>query len=40
VIEDAAFNARWPPAPRDIAPANWVIARRDKPPVFSGLGNR
>ncbi|KRD73912.1 phospholipase D family protein [Lysobacter sp. Root983] len=39
VIDDAAFAAELAASiRRDIAPANsWVIARRDKPPVFSGL---
>jgi len=39
VIEDEAFaRALGDSIRRDIAPANsWVIARRDKPPVFSGL---
>ncbi|MFC3551912.1 phospholipase D family protein [Lysobacter cavernae] len=39
VIEDAGFAAALAASiHRDIAPANsWVIARRDKPPVFSGL---
>jgi phosphatidylserine/phosphatidylglycerophosphate/cardiolipin synthase-like enzyme len=39
VIEDAAFaQALAASIRRDIAPANsWVIARRDKPPVLSGL---
>ncbi|MEG3790907.1 phospholipase D family protein [Lysobacter sp. CCNWLW3] len=39
VIEDVAFAAELAASiRRDIAPANsWVIARRDKPPVFSGL---
>ena len=39
VIEDPAFaQALRASIWRDIAPANsWVIARRDKPPVFSGL---
>ena len=39
VIEDEAFaQALRSSIKRDIAPANsWVIARRDKPPVFSGL---
>ncbi|QDH71919.1 phospholipase D family protein [Lysobacter alkalisoli] len=39
VIEDRAFaEALAESIRRDIAPANsWVIARRDKPPVFSGL---
>ncbi|NZA26155.1 phospholipase D family protein [Luteimonas sp. SJ-92] len=39
VIEDPAFaRALAASIRRDIAPANsWVIARRDKPPVFSGL---
>lgn len=39
VIEDAAFaRALAASIRRDMAPANsWVIARRDKPPVFSGL---
>lgn len=39
VIEDAAFaRALADSIRRDMAPANsWVIARRDKPPVFSGL---
>ncbi|NUT12878.1 MAG: phospholipase D family protein, partial [Cupriavidus sp.] len=39
VIEDAAFaKALGDSIRRDIAPANsWAIARRDKPPVFSGL---
>ena len=39
VIEDDAFaRALAASIRRDIAPANsWAIARRDKPPVFSGL---
>lgn len=39
VIEDAAFaRALAASIRRDTLPANaWVIARRDKPPVFSGL---
>jgi putative cardiolipin synthase len=39
IIEDPAFaRALADSIRRDIAPANaWVIARRDKPPVFSGL---
>lgn len=39
VIEDAAFaRALATSIRRDIAPENaWTIARRDKPPVFSGL---
>ncbi|MBB1087308.1 phospholipase D family protein [Lysobacter sp. SG-8] len=39
VIEDAAFaQALADSIRRDIAPENsWAIARRDKPPVFSGL---
>jgi phosphatidylserine/phosphatidylglycerophosphate/cardiolipin synthase-like enzyme len=39
VIEDPAFaQALRASIHRDIEPANsWVIARRDKPPVFSGL---
>lgn len=39
VIDDPAFaRALADSIRRDIAPANsWVIARRDKPPVFSGL---
>lgn len=39
VIEDPAFaQALADSIRRDMAPANsWVIARRDKPPVFSGL---
>ncbi|WP_281782148.1 phospholipase D family protein [Lysobacter auxotrophicus] len=39
VIEDRDFaQALRASIKRDIAPANsWVIARRDKPPVFSGL---
>lgn len=39
VIEDAAFaQALAASIRRDIAPANaWVIARRDRPPVLSGL---
>lgn len=39
VIEDAAFaQALAESIRRDMEPANsWVIARRDKPPVFSGL---
>ena len=39
VIEDPAFaRALAESIRRDIAPGNaWVIARRDKPPVFSGL---
>ncbi|MHB8911371.1 MAG: phospholipase D family protein [Lysobacter sp.] len=39
VIEDAAFARALAASIRgDIAPANsWVIARRDKPPVLSGL---
>ncbi|HEY0505174.1 MAG TPA: phospholipase D family protein [Lysobacter sp.] len=39
VIEDAAFaRALADSIRRDMAPDNsWVIARRDKPPVFSGL---
>jgi phosphatidylserine/phosphatidylglycerophosphate/cardiolipin synthase-like enzyme len=39
VIEDEVFaRALGDSIRRDIAPANsWVIARRDKPPVFSGL---
>ena len=39
VIEDVAFaQALAASIRRDIAPANsWVIARRDKPPVLSGL---
>ncbi|MEH6414579.1 phospholipase D family protein [Pseudomonas sp. CGJS7] len=39
VIDDAAFaQALAASIRRDIAPANsWVIARRDKPPIFSGL---
>ncbi len=39
VIDDPAFaRALAASIRRDIAPANsWVIARRDKPPVFSGL---
>ncbi len=39
VIEDEAFaRALAASIRRDMAPANsWVIARRDKPPVFSGL---
>ncbi|WP_149195120.1 phospholipase D family protein [Luteimonas suaedae] len=39
VIEDPAFaRALAASIRRDIAPANsWAIARRDKPPVFSGL---
>lgn len=39
VIDDVAFAAELAASiRRDIAPANsWVIARRDKPPVFSGL---
>ncbi|MBF6023149.1 phospholipase D family protein [Lysobacter niastensis] len=39
VIEDETFaKALAASIHRDIAPANsWVIARRDKPPVFSGL---
>ncbi|GAB3339923.1 phospholipase D family protein [Marilutibacter aestuarii] len=39
VIEDEAFaRALGDSIRRDIAPANsWTIARRDKPPVFSGL---
>jgi phosphatidylserine/phosphatidylglycerophosphate/cardiolipin synthase-like enzyme len=39
VIEDAAFAAELAASiRRDIKPENsWVIARRDKPPVFSGL---
>lgn len=39
VIEDAAFaQALAASIRRDMEPANsWVIARRDKPPVFSGL---
>lgn len=39
VIEDPAFaRALADSIRRDLAPANsWVIARRDRPPVFSGL---
>lgn len=39
VIDDPAFaEALSASIRRDIAPANsWVIARRDKPPIFSGL---
>ena len=39
MIEDAAFaRALAASIRRDTSPANaWVIARRDKPPVFSGL---
>ncbi|ROU08606.1 phospholipase D family protein [Lysobacter enzymogenes] len=39
VIDDAAFaQALAASIRRDIAPENsWVIARRDKPPIFSGL---
>ncbi|KQZ59386.1 cardiolipin synthase [Lysobacter sp. Root559] len=39
VIDDAAFAAELAASiRRDIKPENsWVIARRDKPPVFSGL---
>ncbi len=39
VIEDPAFaRALAASIERDMAPANaWMIARRDKPPVFSGL---
>ncbi|TYT26372.1 phospholipase D family protein [Luteimonas viscosa] len=39
IIDDPAFaRALAESIRRDIAPANaWVIARRDKPPVFSGL---
>ncbi len=39
VIEDPAFAKRLADSiRRDMAPANaWTIARRDKPPIFSGL---
>lgn len=39
IVEDAAFaRALAHSIRRDIAPENsWVIARRDKPPIFSGL---